>query len=210
MPPHTVIFDLGVVLLHLEYEPALRRCIPLCDPERLHHGESHLKLLGRTPLVDAYERGEMTARAFFDRFVESTGFRGDFDEFASIWRGIFRENRPMIDFARRVAQRAPVYIMTNASDLHVPWVFERYPDLRFFRDYASSWEMRAAKPDAAYYERALARFGIPAADAVLIDDRPENVEGAIASGLHAVLYRDPDQAIGETLNLLNWVEHPHG
>lgn len=205
MSIHNVMFDLGMVLLHLEYGPALERCLPLCDPAKVHRGESFLKLLGRTPIVDAYERGEMSAREFFDRFVEHTGFRGDLDTFAAIWRGIFRENTPMIDFAHEVAARMPVYVMTNASDLHVPWVFERYPRLRFFRDYASSWEMRAGKPDAVYYERALARFGARAGESLLIDDRPENVEGARRLGMAAVLYENPEDAIRQTRALINSV-----
>jgi FMN phosphatase YigB (HAD superfamily) len=65
--------------------------------------------------------------------------------------------------------------MTNASDLHVPWVFDHLPRLRFFKDYAASWEMRAGKPDSVYYERALARFGVPAEGTLFVDDRPENM-----------------------------------
>lgn len=197
-----VMFDLGVVLLHLEYEPALRRCVPLCDPERIAHSGSFLSLLGRTPIVDAYERGEMTDREFFARFVAHTGFRGAFDEFAAIWRSIFRENTPMIELGQRLARTHPVYFMTNASDLHVPWVFEHYPNLRFFKDYACSCYLKAGKPDRRFYERALARFGVDAASSLFIDDRPENIDAARAMGFRCVLYRDPAQAIGETLKQL--------
>lgn len=198
-----VMFDLGVVLLHLDYEPALRQCIPLCDPARVAHGGSFLSLLGRTPIVDAYERGELTDRAFFAEFVRHTGFRGSFGQFAGIWRSIFRENTPMLDLGRRIAGAYPVYFMTNASDLHVPWVFEHFPNLRFFKDYACSCYLRASKPDRLFYERALLKFGVEAADSLFIDDRPENVESARAMGFSCVLYGSPEQAIGETLNFLN-------
>lgn len=199
-----VMFDLGVVLLHLEYEPALRQCLPLCDPARIAHSGSFLSLLGRTPIVDAYERGELTDRQFFAEFVRHTGFRESFETFTAIWRSIFRENTPMLDLGRRLAARYPVFFMTNASDLHVPWVFERYPSLRFFKDYACSCYLRASKPDRLFYERALARFGVAAERSLFIDDRPENVEAAQAMGFTTVLYENPEQAIGETLNLLNW------
>jgi FMN phosphatase YigB (HAD superfamily) len=201
-PIHTVMFDLGVVLVHLDYEPAIRRALPLCDPDKIAHGSSFLSLLGRTPIVDAYERGEHTAEEFFAQFVAHTGFRGSFDLFADIWRSIFRENTPMIDFGRDLAQRYPVYFMTNASDLHVPWVFDHLPRLQFFKDYAASWEMRAGKPDSVYYQRALARFGVPAEGTLFVDDRPENIETAELLGFTCVLYQHPEQAIGETLKKL--------
>lgn len=202
-PVRQVMFDLGVVLLHLEYEGAREACLAECDPARTAASGDFLRLLGRTPVVDAYERGEMSARAFYEHFVAQTGFRGSLERFTGIWRGIFRENEPMIDLGRRLAERYPVYFMTNASDLHVPWVFDRYPRLRFFRDYAASCYVRAAKPDPVFYERALARFGVEAAASVFIDDRPENVETARAMGFRCVLYENPDQAIGETLKILD-------
>lgn len=201
-PIRHIMFDLGVVLLHLDYGPAIQRALPLCDPRRVEHSGSFLSLLGRTPIVDAYERGEMSDRAFFEQFVQHTGFRGTFDDFAAIWRAIFRENTPMVDLGRELARRYPVYLMTNASDLHVPWVFDHLPRLRFFTDYAASWEMKAGKPDPVYYQRALARFGVPAQGSLFIDDRPENVEAAARLGFTCVLYQDPEQAIGETLNFL--------
>lgn len=201
-PIKNVMFDLGVVLVHLEYGPAVEQSLPLCDPDKIHHSQSFLSLGGRTPLVDAYERGEMTNREFFGHFVERTGFRENFETFAKIWRSIFRENTPMIEFGRRLSATHPVYFMSNASDLHVPWVFERFPNLRFFKDCAVSWELRAGKPDPVFYERALARFGVNARESLFIDDRPENIQSARKMGFFCVLYESPGQAIRETLKLL--------
>ncbi len=203
-PIQNVMFDLGVVLLHLEYGPAQAACISKCDPARLAAGGQFLRLLGRTPIVDAYERGDISAQQFFDHFVEATGFTGSLDEFATIWRSIFRENTPMIEFAHRVASRYPTFIMTNASDLHVPWVFDQFPALNFFRDYAASCYVGAAKPDPLYYERALKKFGAPAESSLFIDDRPENVEAAHALGFRCVLYENPEQAIGDSLKILDF------
>lgn len=201
-PIRQVMFDLGVVLMHLEYEPARDACLAHCDPARLAASGDFLRLLGRTPVVDAYERGELDARQFFDHFVAHTGFRGSLDEFAGIWRSIFRENTPMIDLGHRLAARYPVYFMTNASDLHVPWIFDAYPRLRFFKDYACSCYIGASKPDPAFYTRALERFGVDAASSLFIDDRPENVDAARALGFRCVLYQHPEQAVGETLRAL--------
>ena len=203
-PIQQVMFDLGVVLLHLEYEPARAACLARCDPARVAGTGDFLRLLGRSPVVDAYERGELSARAFYEHFVAHTGFSGSLDDFTDIWRGIFRENTPMLDLGHRVAAHYPVYFMTNASDLHVPWVFDRYPRLRFFRDVACSCYLGAAKPHEDFYARALKQFGVAAETSLFIDDRPENVEAARRMGFHCVLYESPDQAIGDTLKFLDW------
>jgi len=190
-----ILFDVGVVLLHLKYEPAIRELIAHCPPERHHTTQSFFSLLGRTHLVDDYERGEFSARDYFRIFTEKTGFTGTFDEFAAIWRSIFEENTPMIDFAHELAKDHRIYLATNASDLHVPWIFDRYPRLRFFTDYACSCYLHATKPSRDFYERMLAKFGTPPESCLFIDDRPENCAGAEACGIRSILYAEPQATI---------------
>ena len=45
--------------------------------------------------------------------------------------------------------------------------------------------LRASKPQAAIFERALAHFGHRAEDTLFLDDNAGNVAGARAAGLHA-------------------------
>ena len=46
------------------------------------------------------------------------------------------------------------------------------------------------KPDAAIYHLALDRFGLLPTQAVFVDDNADNVAGAEAVGMHAVLFTD--------------------
>ena len=47
-----------------------------------------------------------------------------------------------------------------------------------------------AKPSACFYEHALRRCGCTREQVFFVDDRPENVTGAIDFGFHGHLYRD--------------------
>lgn len=199
-----VLLDIGVVLLHLDYARALERILPLCPPERRAAGQSFLGLLGCDEAIATYERGEMSAEAFFAYFVDRTGFSGSMEAFVDIWRDIFEENHPMIRFGRELAASRRVYFATNAGDLHVPWIFDRFPSLRFFTDVACSCYLGAAKPSAAFFEKALGRFGIAPGTCLFVDDRPENVAGAEAAGIRSILYTDPERtmrAVQEALDL---------
>jgi putative hydrolase of the HAD superfamily len=51
-----------------------------------------------------------------------------------------------------------------------------------------SFEVGAAKPDPRIYRHCLERLGVRPDAALFVDDRPENVDAALAIGLHAVLY----------------------
>lgn len=52
----------------------------------------------------------------------------------------------------------------------------------------------SAKPAAACYRAVLGRLGAPPADVIFLDDRPENVAGAAAAGIRAVLFTAPGAA----------------
>ena len=83
----------------------------------------------------------------------------------------------------------PLFAITNFSaDFWAP--FRRREDAFFrrFRDIVVSGEEKLLKPDPALYYRALDRFGLKPAEALFIDDRLINVEGARAVGMHAHLF----------------------
>jgi len=65
----------------------------------------------------------------------------------------------------------------------------RLPDL--FDHHSFSYELRAAKPEAAIYQHALKGLGVEPAEALFIDDRPENVEGAQACGIRSIQFESP-------------------
>lgn len=49
-----------------------------------------------------------------------------------------------------------------------------------------------AKPSRCFYEHAARRCGCESEAVLFVDDRPENVDAAIAFGFHGHLYRDPE------------------
>ena len=51
-----------------------------------------------------------------------------------------------------------------------------------------SYEVHAVKPQAAIYEDMLRKLGVPPQNALFLDDRQDNVDGALAVGLQAQLY----------------------
>jgi glucose-1-phosphatase len=203
-PVKAVLFDLGVVMLHLRYDRALAQALPLCDPARVAGGKSFLTLLDRTHLIEEYECGRISAQAFYDHFVEQSGFRGDFSTFAAVWRSIFEENDAMIDFGAEVARQRPTYFLTNASDLHVPWVFEHFPRLRFHRGCVCSCYVGATKPAREFYEAAMQQLRLDPRDGLFVDDRPENVAGAEAFGIRSILHTESTDTISRVKRALNF------
>jgi 2-haloacid dehalogenase len=83
----------------------------------------------------------------------------------------------------------PLFAITNFSaDFWTPFAEREQSFFSRFRDIVVSGREKLLKPDPAIYYLALDRFGIPAREALFVDDREINVEGARAVGMHAHLF----------------------
>jgi HAD superfamily hydrolase (TIGR01493 family) len=194
-PLSSVAFDIGGVLIHLNYQAGLQKILPHCDQQRAVCSARIFGLLGRDPSMAQYESGQLSTREFYNHFVLQTGYRGTLEQFRDTWQDIFAENAPMIAFAQELARTYRVYAWSNAGEMHFPWIYERFPSLRFFTGDAISCYLGAVKPNRAYYERALEKCGLRPEQVLFVDDRPENVEGARAVGITTVPYTTVSETI---------------
>lgn len=183
-----VVFDVGNVLYGWDPDSFLVRQIA-DDEERLRFIEEadffgwHEGLDGGRPFdeaaADLSEKFPAYAeliRAWGDRFGETItdpveGVHAIVDELHA--RGI------------------PLFAITNFSGEFWRPFFER--ERAFFSRFADivvSGEVKLLKPDPAIYYLALHRFGLKPDEALFIDDRQINVDGAAAVGMRTHLFTD--------------------
>jgi putative hydrolase of the HAD superfamily len=65
----------------------------------------------------------------------------------------------------------------------------------FFEPLILSYEVESMKPDAKIYQRAIEMAGCNVQKCFFVDDRQENVDGANAAGMDAVLYQSVPELI---------------
>ena len=89
------------------------------------------------------------------------------------------------------ARDVPLFAITNFSaDFWPPFRAREAVFFDQFRDIVVSGEESLLKPGREIYDRALARFGLAPGEALFVDDRQANVDGARAAGMHAHLFTD--------------------
>lgn len=93
------------------------------------------------------------------------------------------------DLARELrSQGVKIALLTNTEppsrDFHLALGYEFF-DARVF-----SCDEALAKPDPAIYRLAASRLGLSPANCLMVDDKPENVNGARLAGMRAHLFRD--------------------
>jgi epoxide hydrolase-like predicted phosphatase len=80
-------------------------------------------------------------------------------------------------------------------------IYERAP-MAIFDATVISGDVGLHKPDPAIYELGAERIGVSPASCLFVDDLRENVAGAEAVGMTALLHREPAETIAELERLL--------
>ncbi len=184
--PTAVIFDVGNVLYGWDPESFLVRQIA-DDAERL-------RFIADTDLYSWHDTLD-GGRDFASAAAELSETFPAYAEHIRAWGDRFGETitdpvpgvHALVDALD--ANRVPLFAITNFSaDFWAPFRAREETFFRRFRDIVVSGEEKLLKPDPAIYDRALDRFGLRPAEALFIDDRAINVEGALAIGMHAHLF----------------------
>jgi 2-haloacid dehalogenase len=184
--PTAVIFDVGNVLYGWDPESFLVR--------QIADDEERLRFIEDTDLYawhDTLDGG----RPFDEAAAELSETFPAYAELISAWGSRFGETitDPVPGVHEIVAELdqagVPLFAITNFSaDFWGPFVERERAFFSRFRDIVVSGEEKMMKPDPAIYYLALDRFGVAARDALFIDDRQINVDGALAVGMRAHLF----------------------
>lgn len=124
---------------------------------------------------------------------ELAAFRSDF------WRGD-RVDRSLVALIRQLRPHYQVAVISNATDA-LRTTLQGYGLLDEFDLIVGSAYEGIMKPHPAIYERALARLGRSADEAVFIDDAPANIAGAATVGLHTIHFTPTIDLAGELRRL---------
>jgi 2-haloacid dehalogenase len=186
--PTAVIFDVGNVLYGWDPEAFLARQIP--------EDEKRLAFIEEADLWSWHESLD-GGRPFGEAAAELTEQLPAYADHIAAWGARFGETitEPVPGVHAIVAELdergVPLFAITNFSaDFWPPFRAREHAFFRRFRDVVVSGEEKLLKPDPALYFRALDRFGLRPAEALFVDDRAINVEGARAVGMPAHLFTD--------------------
>ncbi len=191
-----VVFDLGRVLVDYDYT----RLFGFFARHGLRVGDE-ADLMARCRLAD-YECGHLDDDAFFDGLARLMPVSPPMDELRARWLGLFSPADPMLDYARSLGGRTPVYILSNVSTAHFEHLRQAYGLDALADDILTSCEAGCLKPDPAIYRAAQDRFGVAPDTVLFVDDKAENVEGARQCGWAAIHHTD---AVATMAHIDRWL-----
>lgn len=194
-----VAFDLGKVLLDFDYMRAAGRLLPL-------YGVFPLKVVGiltGSGLLEQLELGEINDDEFYEEVARLTKFKGTRQDFMEVFGDIFTPIDEMIAFQGELKQKGiPTYVFSNTNDTAVKWISEHYPFYNTFDGYFLSYKLKVAKPDERFYIALENATGKKGSDIIYIDDRQENIDGALKRGWDGIMFDSAKKVIPKVRQLL--------
>jgi len=195
LPAFRCIFlDLGRTLVDLDFGALADRMKELTgfEAERLQ------KVITTEDLASRFETGAIGEEVFYSVVCRRLDREIGREEFFDAWNSIFRPEPIIADHVlASLAERAPLWALSNTNSAHHRFLAERYAFFRYFTGQVLSFEVGLQKPDERIFRRALEMASVGAAEAVFVDDQAANVESARNLGIDAFRFFAPDQFIRE-------------
>jgi putative hydrolase of the HAD superfamily len=180
-----VIFDLGKVLVDWDISGGLwAEFIGVLGPK----AEDTPRRRQWHELYSGFATGRVKPDAFHEGFVRITGIKLAFDEFDRQWCDIFHPMQGTERLLRDCLERIPVGLLSDTDPLHWRYLLRQYPWLSLIENPTLSFDIGATKPDPETYRAAAKNTGFPASQCFFVDDREQNVQGALEAGMDSIVF----------------------
>lgn len=186
----TLIFDLGGVLLNLDYERTANAFRQL----GLQHFDDIYTQKQQLGLFDAFDKGMLSPQAFREALRQHFPSPVSDAEIDTAWNAMLLD-LPIerLDLLIELRQHYQLLLLSNTNEIHVTAFSAYLQQAHGFSDFSSHFDkwyyscrMGMRKPDAEIFQRVLTENNLAAADTLFIDDSIQHVEGAMQVGIKSI------------------------
>ena len=192
----TIIFDLGGVLIDIDYQATTSafRDLGVTDFE-LHYNQ-----LQQESLFDAFEKGEISGQHFINKLMNNVPKGITPNQIVSAWNAMLG-NFPLkkIELLKRVREKHTIFLLSNTNAIHMPIVYKNWnkvstiPFSEAFDQVFLSFEIGRRKPDIETFQWVLHKNNLNPEKTLFIDDSPQHIAGAEKAGLKTHFYKSEEE-----------------
>lgn len=141
------------------------------------------------------DKGDITEQQFVAALSEKSG-----KPLETIKKEIFGKihiNGSLLAYMQQLRKTYKVGLLTNFVEEWITEILTNYQLHDYFDSIVVSSQEKMIKPDAKIFQLSISQLKVAPEEAVFVDDRQTNVDGAKAVGMHGVLFKDTEQLKNE-------------
>ena len=186
-PIDAIIFDLGGVILNIDYQLPVKAFRKL----GIEDFSSHFSQATQSTLLDDYETGRMSSEEFIEAIRGFVRSETTVEQIVEAWNSILLDLPEQRLFTiEKAAENHRIFLLSNTNDLHIE-SFNNYllnefqlPSLEpFFEQLYLSYEIGLRKPDPRIFEYVLQDAGLDPLHTLFIDDSIQHIQSAKELGI---------------------------
>ena len=193
-PVKNIIFDLGGVLINLNYQltRAAFENLGIANFNDLytqHHAN---------PLFEQLEVGSIEPDNFYNKLRETTGLTLTNGQIETAWNAMLLDfPAERLQWLDQIKNKYNIYLFSNTNAIHYKAFTTIYAQTaplaglnpnfnHFFKTAYYSHTLKQRKPEVAAFEAVLQDANLDPAHTLFIDDTISNIEGAQKAGLQTI------------------------
>jgi putative hydrolase of the HAD superfamily len=145
-----------------------------------------------------YDKGDLSPEAYWSALAKDAGTQLTPEQFIQLcqwdcemWA---HDNPAMVEWLRQMhSSGVKTALLSNMPCDMIRYMRQEFDWLDQFDHQTFSAEVRLIKPDAAIYEHSLRGVGVAPSEALFVDDKEPNVQGARAVGIRGIRFRSVEQ-----------------
>lgn len=182
-----IIFDLGGVLLNLDYHKTVNSFekIGITDVQKLFSQKKQIEIFNQ------FETGQISPEEFRDFVKSYSDFNLKSEEIDRAWNEMLLD-LPVARFQllQNIAKQKKIFLLSNTNSIHMDW-FSKYTDNLlgknvFFETFEIAYlshEIKMRKPNAEIFEFVISQNNLNPEKTLFIDDSEQHIVGAQKTGL---------------------------
>jgi len=192
-----VIFDLGGVILNLDYDLTINAFKELGQESF----ENLYTQANQDAIFDKYEVGQISSDEFVSYLLNLLPLNCQKEEVIFAWNAMLLDlPRKRIDFIRQIASKLPIFLFSNTNELHLAsftkYFENEYENLNLLEDLFVqcyySHLVGQRKPNSKAFETVLNDHNLRPEEVLFIDDSIQHIEGAQKLGIKTIHLVDSD------------------
>lgn len=190
-----IIFDLGGVLLNIDYQASKRsfEALGVID------FDDHFSQLAQSHLFDKFETGKINASRFRSEIKKEAKISCSDQALDEAWNAMLLDfPLQRLELLEKLSAKIPLFLFSNTNVIHIELFKRQLNEQKWLNRfekvfekiyYSYVWGRR--KPNPESFTSLLIENNLDPTSTLFIDDSSQHIEGAKQAGLNTILLR-PD------------------